>query len=205
MAKKITDYPKEYLTKQAIKDSDVMSMQEKKDLYVKMSRMKNRRITMLEQKFDRAQTLLKTDRAPSFKSFLDKGGNVDMNKFSSELSETATFLNRDNTTISGFRKQLKSSIDSFNRLFEDNPINEENIFDLYDFLEDYRQKYKVQDIPDSDEVIDVWVEAQRLNISSKSLLKDIDYWSEHYEDMQDLEPVKSQNPVSSNVYKRKLM
>ena len=51
----------------------------------------------------------------------------------------------------------------------------------------------------------MWVEAQRLNISSKSLLKDIDYWSEHYEDMQDLEPVKSQNPVSSNVYKRKLM
>lgn len=197
-------YKKSLYTKQAIKDSGIMSQEEMRDEYSRLARLKNARITRLKTAFPEAEVLQEVDRAPKWKDLLDKNGNPNMTKLSYEMSDAYRFLNKRTTTVTGYRGQVAKSIKSFNKLFPDNPINEDNIHELYGFLKDYRQKYNVQKIPDSEEVIDVFAEAERLGMDSKTLLKDIEYWKEHYDEMTELEPIESENPVSSSEYKKQL-
>ena len=199
-------YKKTLYTKQAIKDSGIMSQEQLRDEYSRLARLKNSRLTRLERAFPRADILKESDRAPKWGELLDKNGNPNMTKLSNEMSQAYKFLTKDTTTVSGYRRQLKRSIKSFNKLFDkgEKPINEENIFDLYDFLEDYRQRSNSQRIPDSDRVIDIFAEAERLNISSESLKENVNYWREHYSEMKNLDPINSDNPVSSNAYKELL-
>ena len=191
-------YKKSLYTKQAIKDSNILSTEELEAEYSRLARLRNARITRLEKKFPRAN--IEFEKAPKLSSLMDKNGDLNMTKFSSALSETYKFLNKKTTTVTGYRKQMERSIKSFNKLFDEDIINEENIQELYDFLEDYRQKYNVQKIPDSDRLLDTYAEAVRLNIDPQSLLKDIEYWKSHYNEMKNLEPLSEDEPVSSSDY-----
>lgn len=191
-------YKKSLYTKQAIKDSGILSTEQLEAEYSRLSRLRNARITRLEKKFPNMD--IKYERAPKLSSLVDEEGNLKMSQFSSALSETYKFLNRKTTTVTGFRRQVERSIKSFNKLFDKDIINEENIQDLYDFLEDYRNKYNVQKIPDSDRLLDTYAESIRLNIDPKSLLKDIEYWKSHYNEMKNLEPMDSEEPVDSSKY-----
>lgn len=191
-------YKKSLYTKQAIKDSGILSTEELESEYSRLTRLRNARITRLEKKFPNMN--IEYERAPKLSSLVDKEGNLKMTQFSSALSETYKFLNKKTTTVTGFRRQVERSIKSFNKMFDSDIINEDNIQDLYDFLEDYRNKYNVQKIPDSDRLLDTYAEAVRLNIDPQSLLKDIDYWKSHYNEMKNLDAMDSDEPVDSSEY-----
>ena len=191
-------YKKSLYTKQAIKDSGILSTEQLESEYSRLARLRNARITRLEKKFPNMD--IEYERAPKLSSLVDEEGNLKMTQFSSALSETYKFLNKKTTTVTGFRKQVERSIKSFNKMFDSDIINEENIQDLYDFLEDYRNKYNVQKIPDSDRLLDTYAEAVRLNIDPQSLLKDIDYWKSHYNEMKNLDAMDSDEPVDSSEY-----
>lgn len=191
-------YKKSLYTKQAIKDSGILSTEQLESEYSRLARLRNARITRLDKKFPNMD--IEYERAPKLSSLVDEEGNLKMSQFSSALSETYKFLNKKTTTVTGFRKQVERSIKSFNKMFDSDIINEENIQDLYDFLEDYRNKYNVQKIPDSDRLLDTYAEAVRLNIDPQSLLKDIDYWKSHYNEMKNLDAMDSDEPVDSSEY-----
>ena len=190
-------------TKQAIKEGS-FSSEELKEQYTRFARIKNARITRLEKAYSRAEVLEGVNRAPKYKELLTESGEVDISRLSSELAESYKFDKRETTTVTGYRRQVKRSIKSFNKLFDEDIINEENIFDLYDFLKDYRNKNNVQKIPDSDRLLDVYAESIRLRISPKSLLKDIDYWQEHLSEMEDLEPAEDGDMVNSSYYRSQM-
>lgn len=191
-------YKKNLYTKQAIKDSGILSTEQLESEYSRLARLRNARITRLEKKFPNMD--IEYERAPKLSSLVDEEGNLKMNQFSSALSETYKFLNKKTTTVTGYRRQVERSIKSFNKMFDSDIINEDNIQDLYDFLEDYRNKYNVQKIPDSDRLLDTYAEAVRLNIDPQSLLKDIDYWKSHYNEMKNLDAIDSDEPVDSSEY-----
>lgn len=205
-------YPEEYYTKQAIKDSDLFTEKQLRQEYERLAKEKNRRLEGLERNYKRSKLLTETDKAPDFDSFR-KRGKLDMSALSSEMNDAYKFIKDETTTLKGFRQQLKRSKDSFNALFsekddEGNVIKEsriftyKNIWDLYDFLDEYAQMNKEQVMPKSEEVIDIYVEARRLNMDLKSLAKNMNYWKEHYQEMQNLEPIESTRPVSSDDYKK---
>ena len=199
-------YKKSLYTTQAIKNSGIEKQEDFAKEFDRLARYTNARIDRLKAKYPRAEMLKNVDRSPMWKDILDERGIPNMTTASYVMSSNYKFLNKKVSTIRGYEHQLKKSIRSFNKLFpkDENPINENNIFDLFDFLEDYRQKYNMQKIPDSEEVIDVFAEAERLYMDSKSLLKDIEFWKEHYDEMTELEPIESENPVNSSEYKEQL-
>lgn len=176
-------YKKSLYTKQAIKDSGILTTDQMEAEYSRLARYKNARIDRLKSRYERAEILKETDYAPKWKDLLDKNGNVNMTKLSYEMSDAYRFLKKDITTVKGFSRQLKRSINSFNDLFNPpntkkkdryEPFNESNIWDLYDFLDDYRNKYDVQKIPDSDQVIDIFNEGtEKQTIKIESLKQDL--------------------------------
>ena len=204
---------RQYQTKQAIKEGGHLGTEDLIKEYSRLGRLTNARISRLEKKYPRADVLEDMERIPNVKEFLDDKGNiVDWSGFSSAMSSEYRFLRKNTTTIKGFEKQLKRSIDTFNGLYfgrdeeTGRPLgkyfNKENIFDLYDFLKDYRDMNDIQKIPDSDRFTDAYVEGVRLNMSFDSLLKDIDFWQEHLGEMRSLEP--SDEVVDSAYYKAQL-
>lgn len=198
-------------TKHAIK-SGAFSTEELIGEYNRLRRIKNKRLQAIGERFPRAQMTKEVSQAPPIGDLVDESGQLDMNKLSSEMQEAYKFNKRKDTTVTGYSKRIKKTIKSFNKLFPKgmNPINEENVWDLFDFLEDYRTKYNTQKILDSDRVIDVWETAYNtLNMDIGSLLKNIDYWRRHYEDMKKLKPPvdadgKPIKNVSSDWYKKQL-
>lgn len=194
-------------TKQAIKEGS-LSAEDEIAYYNRFRRIKNARITRLEKAFPRAEVLKNVERAPKVEELM-VGNELDRTAFSNEFAEAYKFGKRGTTTITGYRRQLKRSIRTFNELVKDKKkgkvFNEENIFDLYDFLEDYRDKNNVQKIPDSDRIIDIYAEGvERLSIDPESLLEDVDYWREHYKEMGKLQPPEDSEPVDSDYYKNQL-
>ena len=186
-------------TKQAIKEGTITEEMEKE--YSARARTLNARITRLEKAFPRADVLEDVQRAPKLSELKTETGELDISKFSSAYSDVYKYLNRESTKVTGYRRQMKLSIETFNSKLDKPVINEENIFDLYDFLKDYRQKFNVQKIPNSDQVIDVYAESIRLNIDPESLLRDMEFWESHFDEMQDLEPEDNGEMVNSAFYK----
>ena len=184
MARKVGNYPEEYYTKQVIKDSNVWTQDEFKKEYIYLSKRVNRALNNIERKYPRADTLTEQERMPRYSTLL-KNGELDISKASSIMSEGHKFLTHEISTIKGFEKVLKNSINSFNDLFKyldkekgiyvtPEIFNKENVWDLFDFLKDYRHKYDVQEIPDSDQVVDAYYSAVQRGMSMENLLKNID-------------------------------
>ena len=184
MARKVGNYPEDYYTKQVIKDSGVWNESDFSKEYLYLSRRVNRAIANLERKYPRADTLTEQDRMPSLKS-LYKNGELDWTRASNEMSAGFKFLRSEISTIKGFEKQLSLAIRSFNEtLKEKDPktgkyvvhrvFNKENVWDLFDFLKDYRKKYQEQKIPSSNQVIDAYYSSIKNNISKENLLNNIE-------------------------------
>lgn len=207
-------YPEEYFAKMNIKDEDLWSDKALEKEYKRQAKEFNKRLDRIEKNYPRAQTLKEHDRAPEFEEF-KHGKGIDRSGISSQLNEMYKFNKSDTTLMKGFRQQLRRSIESFNRTFspkdeEGNiirsrrPFNSKNIWDLYDFLDEYAEMNKEQIMPKSDEVVDIFVEARRLNMDFKSLAKNMNYWKDHFQEMQELEPVRSDRPIPSSEYEKLL-
>lgn len=207
-------FPEEFFAKMNIKDKDLWSDKTLEKEYNRQAKEYNKRLSRIEKNYPRAKTLEEHEKAPSFEEF-KKGEELDRTSLSSQLNEMYKFNKTDSTLMKGFRKQLKLSIASFNRTFspkdeEGNvvesrrPFNSKNIWDLYDFLDEYSEMNKEQIMPKSEEVVDIFVEARRLNMDLKSLAKNMNYWKDHFQEMQELEPVRSDSPVPSSEYEKLL-
>lgn len=207
-------YPDDFYNTQNLKDKDLMTDREFIKEYNRQAKEMNRRLDRLEKNFPRSKIVKEHEKAPDIDSFM-QNGRLNRSKASMQLNEAYKFNKSETTMMKGFRKQLRQSVESFNRTFSEKdedgnvikksrPFTSKNIWDLYDFLDEYQEMNKNQIMPSSDEVVDIFVEARRLNMDMKSLAKNMDYWKNHYEDMQKLTPIESTRPVSSSEYEKLL-
>lgn len=209
MARQVGHKPESYYTKQVIKDGGVWDEEEFGKEYLYLSKRVNRALAILERKYPRAETLTEQERMPSLSS-LYKNGQLDWTEASNIVSQSYRFLKSDISTIKGFEKQLSRAIRSFNyRLREIDPktgkevvhrvFNKSNVWDLFDFLKDYRQKYKEQKIPASDQVIDAYYSAVQNNISKENLLNNIESYKEQVNRYGEIRAML-EDDTSSDVY-----
>lgn len=167
--------------KQIIKDGGTRTPEEHLQETKRLLKAEKNRFYRVEKAFGKRATKY-WDKPANISDIVDRRGNIDMSKLSSAETEAYRFLKRSTSTVSGYRKQMQASIDTFNNLLsedKENPvhiINEKNIFDLYDFLEDYRNKNNIQKIPDSDRVIDIFAESVKNEMSLEALQANMDAW-----------------------------
>ena len=213
MAKVDPKYGAEFYTTQAIKSYDKPT-KEQIDEYKRLGKEMNKRLDALERNFSRSHLLKENEKAPDISTFYDKNGRFNQSDFAKQFNSVYKFVSHPWTTMKGFRKQLSESVKSINELFryrsKQDPnkwitprvVTSKTIWNLYDFLDEYYQEHKEQKVPKSEEVVDIYVEAVRLNMDLKSLAKNMDYWKEHYQEMQKLQPIESKKPVSSDEYEK---
>lgn len=205
---------KELYRKQILKeDKDLWSDKDLVKEAVKQSNEMNRRLARIEKNYPRSD-LIKTYKKQPDPSDYVKDGKVDRSAVSNILAEAYRFNKNPTTTMKGFRKQLSASVKSFNKQMQElddegnlktpRIFTSKNIWDLYDFLDDYREYWKNQEIPASDEVVDIFVQAKRLNMKMDSVIENMNTWRKNKEKMKDFTPIESDKPVPSSEYEKLL-
>ena len=205
---------KDLYRKQILKeDTDLWSDKDLLKEAVKQANEMNRRLSRIEKNFPRSEIVKNTKRQPDPNDYV-KDGKVDRSALSNILNEAYRFNKNPTTLMKGFRKQLASSVKNFNaKLRYQNEegewvtprtITSKNVWDLYDFLDEYREYWKNQEIPASDEVVDIFVESRRLHMAQSSLIRNMNFWRQHRDEMEELTPVKGSQPIPSSIYENML-
>ena len=125
-------------------------------------------------------------------------------KLMSALAAVSQFLSDPLSLTRGMKRKIKEDINTFQDYFEDpSVLNAGNLREFYDFLEEFRAATKGQ-MYSSEFVFSVWDASEKSGISKKSLIADIDYWSEHKRDLQDIPERTNKQKISSYQAKRML-
>jgi hypothetical protein len=128
----------------------------------------------------------------------------DNDKLMSALAAVSQFLADPLSLTRGMKRKIKEDINTFQDYFEDPEVlNAGNLREFYDFLEEFRAATKGQ-MYSSEFVFSVWEASEKSGISKKSLIADIDYWSEHKRDLQDIPERTNKQKISSYQAKRML-
>lgn len=104
-------------------------------------------------------------------------GTVNRTQLSQEIAATRRFLASGSSRVSEYAQVRQNAIESFQRSGYEF-VNEENLDDLYQFLEDARARH-LGSIYGSDQLIETFERAQKRGLSSEQLLGNIEYWAEH--------------------------
>lgn len=125
-------------------------------------------------------------------------------KMTQALAAVSQFLADPLSLTRGIKAKIARDIDIFGDYFEDpSVLNAGNLREFYDFLEEFRAATKGQ-MYSSEFVFSVWEAGEKTGISKKSLIADIEYWSEHKSDLQDLPERTNKKKISSYQAKRML-
>ena len=128
----------------------------------------------------------------------------DSERMMQALSAVSQFLSDPLSLTRGLKKKINRDIDIFQDYFEDpSVLNAGNLREFYDFLEEFRAATKGQ-MYSSEFVFSVWEASEKSGISKKSLIADVEYWSEHKADLQALPERSNKQKISSYQAKRML-
>ena len=128
----------------------------------------------------------------------------DSERMMQALSAVSQFLSDPLSLTRGMKKKINRDIDIFQDYFEDpSVLNAGNLREFYDFLEEFRAATKGQ-MYSSEFVFSVWEASEKSGISKKSLIADVEYWSEHKADLQALPERSNKQKISSYQAKRML-
>lgn len=120
------------------------------------------------------------------------------------LTAVSQFLADELSLVRGMRAKIREDIDIFRDYFEDpSVLTPGNLREFYDFLEEFRSATKGQ-MYSSEFVFSVWEASERVGISKKSLIADVEYWSEHKSDLDKLPERTNKQKISSYQAKRML-
>ena len=115
-------------------------------------------------------------RSGDFKP-LSQLGKINRTQLAQELADTRRFLASDSSRVKEYGQVRQNAVESFHRAGYEF-VNEENLDDLYQFLEDARARH-LGSIYGSDQLIEVFERAQKRGMSSEQLLGNIEYWAEN--------------------------
>lgn len=120
------------------------------------------------------------------------------------LTAVSQFLADELSLVRGMKAKIREDIDIFRDYFEDpSVLTPGNLREFYDFLEEFRSATKGQ-MYSSEFVFSVWEASERVGISKKSLIADVEYWSEHKSDLDKLPERTNKQKISSYQAKRML-
>lgn len=120
------------------------------------------------------------------------------------LTAVSQFLADELSLVRGMRAKIREDIDIFRDYFEDpSVLTPGNLREFYDFLEEFRSATKGQ-MYSSEFVFSIWEASERVGISKKSLIADVEYWSEHKSDLDKLPERTNKRKISSYQAKRML-
>lgn len=117
-------------------------------------------------------------------------------------ADVARFLRDPRSTISGEKAFVTEELNDLRQRGYDF-INESNFYDFIRFMETERQKVSAK-VFDSGAAVDVFNEGQRLNIPSDVLHKHFDFFLEHYQQMEEVKPIKTSKTISFSMISRKM-
>lgn len=83
-------------------------------------------------------------------------------------------------------------------------VKSEDITLFNEFMGEVRAMYKGRRIPDSTRVAEAFIQAQRLKMSKRALMTNLDYWREHLEDLQSLKSSDAKTKYSANYIKSRI-
>lgn len=120
------------------------------------------------------------------------------------LTAVSQFLADELSLVRGMKAKIREDIDIFRDYFEDpSVLTPGNLREFYDFLEEFRAATKGQ-MYSSEFVFSIWEASERVGISKKSLIADVEYWSEHKSDLDKLPERTNKQKISSYQAKRML-
>ena len=120
------------------------------------------------------------------------------------LSAVSQFLADKLSLVRGMKAKIREGFDIFRDYFEDpSVLTPGNLREFYDFLEEFRAATKGQ-MYSSEFVFSIWEASERVGISKKSLIADVEYWSEHKSDLDKLPERTNKQKISSYTAKRML-
>lgn len=114
-------------------------------------------------------------------------GNLNRLNTSKELAKVNRFLNSKSSTPKGLKKAEKDFIQAINENFGEEILNEKNVREFQKFMKMYKEKYAEQTNISSDKVVDAFKEAERLKISKKDMLENIELFIEKEEELSKME------------------
>lgn len=102
-------------------------------------------------------------------------------KLSKELAKVNQFLNAKSSTPKGLKEAEKDFIEKINEKFDEEFLNEKNVRNFQKFMKEFKEKHGEQDGLDSDKAVDAFKEAERLQISKKDIIDNIELFIENEE------------------------
>lgn len=143
--------------------------------YSKLAYTARQRISKLEAAFGPKAEILQR-RSGDFGT-LRSLGNVNRTQIAQEIADVRKFLASGSSRVREYRQIRENIIESFQRSGYDF-VNEQNLDDLYQFLEDARAR-NIAALYGSDQLIETWNRAQKRGLTEEQLLGNIEYWAEH--------------------------
>lgn len=120
----------------------------------------------------------------------------DFNNKKSELVNIVQLLRKPFSKLSNIKAFEKKMLATLKK--HGFKIKDDDITDFNDFMGEVKAMYKGRRIPDSARVAEAFIQARRIKMSRKALLKNLNYWREHLEDLKKLKISKSKTTYSAN-------
>lgn len=121
----------------------------------------------------------------------------------SELLNISQLLRKPFSKLSNIKKFEKDMLDKLHERGYD--IEPEDITSFNDFMGEVKAMYKGRRIPDSTRVAEAFIQAQRLKMSKRALISNLDYWREHLEELQELASSRSKTKYSADYIKNRIL
>lgn len=99
------------------------------------------------------------------------------------------WLTGKNSTYAGYQRIQSDLVDSFNEKGI-NISDPEDLRKFGKFMNDMADRFKNVKTYDSDTAVRMWNESKRLGLNAKQFEKNFEFWTEHIEDLESVEPIQ---------------
>lgn len=133
-------------------------------------------------------------------SYLKNDGAI-LGNFSNDKEALANIAHVLRKPFSQITKVKKFEDDMLKTLHDHGyDIKKDQIVDFNDFMGELKAMNNGRRIPDSARVVEVYIQSQRLKMTRSSVMKNLDYWREHLEEMQELSSSKAKKGSYGSKY-----
>ena len=171
--------PEDYWTQNLTKGS--LTEPQMRQEYTRARSVANKRIKRLSAS-DFATSDVVANHAEGFKTLNSIKSRRELIR---ELSDVHRFLESQYSSIQGQQMLMDNNIATMQSHGYDF-INEKNYKSFVNFMEDARSRVVASGYG-SEFFVDIFEQSERLKISAKSLLKDVDYWAKHLEELRSVD------------------
>ena len=120
----------------------------------------------------------------------------------SSLADVSRFLRDERTTVRGEQKFVEREMQMLHEKGYDF-IDRSNFYDFIQFMDEKRAEVGGR-LFDSGDAADVYNQGQRLNIPTKVLKKNFDFFAENLEAMEKIDPIRTDRRIGFSDIKRKM-